>query len=146
MRVGYLGDNLLMPKKFHHLKIQNDRNVATFKETTKTWKIIFLFLSSNIFKRQIVQMGPFCFPDSWLHEVLNMEIRMWSCCHLGSTSLKHWEKKKKNLHRFWDHISLKGFFLKRKLWLFFGCARVRKSLAVQFHIKEIFQFLIGFVF
>ena len=58
------------------LKIQHGENMAILQKTTRIRKInfcSFLFLRSNIFKRQIVHRDLFCFPNIRLYVVDFME-------------------------------------------------------------------------
>ena len=107
------------------LKIQNGGNVAIFKETTKTWKIIFPFLSSNVFKRQIAHMYLFCFPDSRIYAALKIEKYACDLVTISVPSLYNIEKK---LHDYWEQISVGGLFKKNS-----GCSWKGRRYAFCFY-------------
>ena len=59
----------------------------------KSFLFIFPCLNSNTFKRQIVHIGLFRFPNSRLfRDWKNVEMPMWYCSHLGSGPLKYCKK------------------------------------------------------
>ena len=74
--------------------------MVVFKYTTKTFKIVFPFLSNNIFKKQMVHMGSFYFPDSRLYRLQEYRDTLVVTSVLNPSNIG------RNFNGFYNQISL----------------------------------------